>query len=208
MGKGPLFGEYTGVNDFFSPAEYTFMFNDFYKVYVGMTPPVEYWIQRKPWHPEVKERNRLYLWWGVGLTVLMLSFLIPCIYVENKKKKSAREDLYEKLKRLCNPSNFMKPYNKERVDKANSIYQTILDTARYDTTKLMELQRQAFLELGVSMIDETRLDELKKKVNPQNFMNPYDAEKVALANELYSRITKAGLTYEEFVEIEKESKKL
>ena len=39
-------------------------------------------------------------------------------------------------------------------------------------------------------------------------MKPYDAEKVSLANELFSRINKEGLTYEEFVEIEKESEKL
>lgn len=39
-------------------------------------------------------------------------------------------------------------------------------------------------------------------------MKPYNAEKVSLANELFARINKAGLTYEEYVEIEKESKKL
>ena len=39
-------------------------------------------------------------------------------------------------------------------------------------------------------------------------MKPYNAEKVSLANELFARINKTELTYEEYIEIEKESKKL
>ena len=72
----------------------------------------------------------------------------------------------------------------------------------------MALQAQAVNELGIALIDDQLLKRLKEKVNPQRYMKPYDAEKVSLANELFSRINKEELTYEEFVEIEKESEKL
>ena len=39
-------------------------------------------------------------------------------------------------------------------------------------------------------------------------MNPYNAEKVALANELYSILSQDGLTYNEFVNVEERSKQL
>ena len=44
--------------------------------------------------------------------------------------------------------------------------------------------------------------------NPKNFINPYNAEKIALANELYSIVIKENLTYNELVEVDKKSKLL
>lgn len=39
-------------------------------------------------------------------------------------------------------------------------------------------------------------------------MSPYNPDKGALANELYSILTKEGLTYNEMIEVEQKSKKL
>ena len=72
----------------------------------------------------------------------------------------------------------------------------------------MVLQARAVLELGVILIDNEKLKDLKEKVNPQKFMKPYNAEKVKIANDLYSRLAKENLTFDEFIIIEEESKKL
>lgn len=39
-------------------------------------------------------------------------------------------------------------------------------------------------------------------------MKPYNAEKVALANELYSILTREGLTYNELTEVQEKAKQL
>lgn len=50
------------------------------------------------------------------------------------------------------------------------------------------------------------LNELLDKCNPQNFMTPYNYEKVKIANELYPRLLKCeGNDNEELVEIRKEA---
>lgn len=47
---------------------------------------------------------------------------------------------------------------------------------------------------------------MKRKVNPKNFISPYNAEKHALANELYVIITKKELTYSELEYVQEKSK--
>jgi hypothetical protein len=70
------------------------------------------------------------------------------------------------------------------------------------------LQSQAEEELGVSFVDLEMVEKLKKKVNPKRFMKPYNPEKVTLANELYSRLSKENISYKDIIEIEEQSKKL
>ena len=88
------------------------------------------------------------LLWGIGLTILMLGAVIPLTIIHNKKKKIANEGLLDKLKRMCNPANFIKQYDKDKVEKANAIYQQLMSN-NLDNEKLMELQAQAVAELGV-----------------------------------------------------------
>ena len=203
----PLFGDYTNYDKRTSPMEHTYMYNGYYRVFVGRTQPITYSVYRQPWHPEKSEKKKLLLWFGIGITLLMLGAIIPLTVLYKREEKTANEGLQDKLKRLCNPANFIKQYDKDKVEKANAIYQQLL-TGNLDNEKLMALQAQAVNELGIALIDDQLLKRLKEKVNPQRYMKPYDAEKVSLANELFSRINKEELTYEEFVEIEKESEKL
>ena len=130
--------------------------------------------------------------------------------IKNKQEKLKNEPLYDKLKRLCNPSNFIKGnnYDKDKVDKANAIYKRLLEINGENHEVLFEIQQQAVAELGINLINTKKLAELKKKVNPKNYMSPYDAEKVTLANELFAILTKSKLTYNEMVEVEEKSKKL
>ena len=97
---------------------------------------------------------------------------------------------------------------KEKVEKANSIYKTLKDTNPDDKEALDLLQRRASEELGICLINTDQLTELKETVNPKNFMNPYNAEKVALANDLYSILTREGLTYNELTEVQEKAKQL
>lgn len=207
VGKSLFSDSYNNDNDY-SPIQCTFMYNGYYKVFVAQTQPRTYSIVKKPWNPDKKERENLWMYWSLGLTILMLLIVVPLWIINYKRKQRREETLYEKLKRLCNPSNFFKDYNKEKVDKANEIYQRLMEIKSDDKEALMTLQAEAVENLGIVLIDSEKLKDLIEKVNPQRFMNPYDAEKVKTANELYSRLTKKGLTYEEFTEIEEISKTL
>lgn len=189
------------------PYENGWMHNGYYRVFIAATQERHYMIQEKDWAVN-ENRNRLLIWWGISLTVLFLSIIIPLTIKESKVNKRKSETLYQCLCRLCNPSIFMKNYDKEKVDKANEIYQKLMEIKPEDKAALMSLQAEAVANLGVVLIDTEKLKDLTEKVNPQRFMNPYDAEKVKLANDLYSRLTKEGLTYEEFEEIEESSKSL
>lgn len=83
-----------------------------------------------------------------------------------------------------------------------------MNTSPDDKDTLYDLQSQAEEELGVSFVDLEMIEKLKKKVNPMRFMKPYNPEKVTLANELYSRLSKENISYKDIIEIEERSKKL
>lgn len=140
----------------------------------------------------------------------MLIIVIPLGIIENKHNKEKEEGLYDKLKRLCNPSNFINSsnYDKIKVDKANEIYKRILETTPDNKEALDEIQALAVSELGISLINKDKLNELKEKVNPKNYMTPYNPDKVALANELFAILNKEGLTYNEMADVEEKSKQL
>lgn len=181
--------------------------NDYNQVFIAATQPTTYSIQRLDW--AVKEnREDLWLHWGISITALFLLIFIPICVITYKHRKREKETLYEKLKRMCNPINFAKKYDKDMIDKANAIYLKLTETSPDDNEALNELQKRATEDLSINLIDKDKLSELKKKVNPQRFMVPYNAEKVSLANDLYSRLSKEGLTYSEFVDIEEQSKQL
>jgi len=190
-----------------SPINVGGMTNGCYRVFIATTQEKHYKIRENEW--AVKEdRNKLLIWWGLGLTLLFFSVIMPLMFIERKSKKRKSETLYQRLCRLCNPKEFMQNYDKVRVDKANTIYQSLMNTNPDDKETLMEIQDVAVSELGVTLIDMEEVKELKEKVNPKRFLNPYNAEKVALANELYAILSKEGLTYNEFIEVEERAKTL
>ena len=140
----------------------------------------------------------------------LLIVVIPLWIIEAKHNKIKEESLYDKLKRLCNPANFIKGgnYDKEKVDKANVIYKRLMEITAEDKEALEEIRLQAVADLSIILIDSEKLADLKEKVNPKNYLTPYNAEKVALANELFAILSKDGLTYDDFVDVEEKSKQL
>ena len=155
-----------------------------------------------------RDEIKLERWWFSGITVLFLLFIVPLSIMEYKSNKRKAETLRERLLRLCNPQNYMRNYDKEKVDKANCLYQRLLQTKADDKESLMEIQEMAVSELGISFVEKEDLEELKEKVNPMNYMNPYNADKVTLANELYDILCKKDLSYREFVDVTEKSKLL
>lgn len=186
------------------------MSNGFFRVFIGRTQPATYSVKKYEWGPDERDRKKMWLYWSIGLTVLLLLVVIPLWIIGAKRQKIKDESLCDKLKRMCNPTNFMNGanYDKEKVDKANAIYKRLLEVNRDDVEALNELQQQAVAELGINLIDAEKLADLKEKVNPKNYMTPYNSDKVALANELYAILSKEGLTYNEMADVEEKSKQL
>lgn len=189
------------------PYENGWMHNGYYRVFIAATQEKHYMIEEKDWAVN-ENRNHLLLWWGISLTVLFMSLVIPLTIKESKVNKKKSETLHQRLVRLCNPKNFIDNYDKEKVEKANIIYKRLLETTPDNNDDLIEIQMQASSELGINFIDNTELEDLKEKVNPKRFLNPYNAEKVSLANELYAVLAKNNLTYGELMEVKEKSKLL
>ncbi len=125
------------------------------------------------------------------------SIVVP----QTSTQKYNNESTYDRLKRLCNPVNFMENYNKEKVEIANQIYSKLMDS-NFDVE---EIATEAEKRLGIQLVDTFQIEDLKDKLHPKNFMDPYDAQKISLANELYSRIID-NITYSEFVILKNDAK--
>ena len=97
------------------------------------------------------------------------------------------DNLFEELKTKCHPKQFMEPYDHEKVKVANELYARILK-AKDDTKRLEELRNEAMGKLGVKFSSKRLYEKLMRMTNPANFMNPYDAEKVAIANDYYQKV--------------------
>ena len=190
-----------------APTKFTWVHNSYYRVYIAATQDEHFMVKEKAW--VIKEdRKKFLLRWGVGMSVLFLSLIIPITIKDRKANQRRTESLYQRLLRLCNPKEFIRNYDKEKIDKVNGIYQRLMNTRPDDEEALMEILAVAVAELGITPYEPEELEELKEKVNPQNYFTPYDAEKIALANELYAMLTKNGLTYNEFMAVKEKSKLL
>lgn len=179
------------------------MYNRYYRVdnkYV----PIAFWnIVYDVWSdPQTKDRNRIFLY---GLTSPTILFVLLMILLINKRSQLIRfekETIKQRLLRMCHPNNFMTPFDKEKIDKANVLYSKVLEVLDDDRESLKALVDDAMRELSISFIDDNALNKLKKQCNPSDFMNPYNAEKVTLATELFSILNKENLTYSEYCSVE------
>ena len=192
------------------------MYNGYYKVFIESTKWRTYAIERHEEAIKSDNKNRLIVG-GIISSVLFLCILIPLIVKgirnENKKReqkeeyeKKINETIYDKLNNLCNPANFMNPYDKEKVEKANAIYEQLMNIDSSDIETLKKLRQQAIDELNINFINAEYLQNLKLKCNPERFLNPYNAEKVRVANEIYNKLLVNENNIDILEEIEKEIK--
>lgn len=127
---------------------------------------------------------------------------------EKEKILDKTQGLWYVLERKCNPQKYMSPYNKEMVDKANIIYAELQKTDKSDEISLKEIRRRIESELQISFIDKDEIESLKYIANPSNYMQPYNAEKVALANELYAKLQDDTIHIDELDGIKEQVEKL
>lgn len=177
------------------------------RVYIGRAHR-EFWhIVYRVWEdPQAKDRNRILL---LGLIPLTTIFLVAIVLLSIKRKRIRaieNENLKQKLLRLCQPSNFMNPYNKELVDNANALYPQITQCESQE--ELISLADKAQKLLYIQLIEQSELDEYIKLVNPSNYMKPYNAEKIALANELYAILQNKTISYSDFISVKNRAKHL
>ena len=191
------------------PVEATYMYNGYYKVFVAYTQYSTWTIKKWAWGPDVHEKNELMKKWSIGLTIGAIILLLPFIIVNIKRKQKSKESLYNKLLRLCNPSSFVKNFDKNRMDAANDIYQRLISIQnKNDDELLYPLADEASERLSIQLIDPMVIDSLKEQLNPKNFMTPYNSEKIARANELMEKLISSELKYKEFLEIKKHTSEL
>lgn len=108
----------------------------------------------------------------------------------SKSEEKHYESLYEELLEKCNPNNFMQPYDKEKVDTANTIFAELRSNPYATDYELKEVRLKAVQKLGIHISTQRILDYLMKYCDPQRYTDrdPYDAELVNQANALYSQI--------------------
>lgn len=96
--------------------------------------------------------------------------------------------LAEELKTKCNPANYLDPYDPVKVERANAIYATLLNSTD-NLEKLIDIRNQAIKELGIGFSSERVFTKLCHIYDPKQFMGDnYDAELLSVSNKVYSDI--------------------
>ena len=88
---------------------------------------------------------------------------MPANLIENGK---SQESMYDRLKRICNPANYVDNYDKNKVDAANRLYSKLLQINSYDINSVIELVISAEKDLNTNFLDEYQFNSLKKILNP------------------------------------------
>lgn len=189
------------------PIDIGFMYTEYYKVFMRKSQPITFRITKVK-DIEKEEIKKILTTWIIRLTIVFVLLYLLIFIRERKLAILAKEPLHSKLLRLCNPSRFMKPYNKEKVEKANSIYKELVEINENDTDKLKSIRKRAVQELGVNLLNKNEIEMLKEKANPKNFIKPYRPNKIEKANELYDKLLLNNLDIDEIEEIEQQIKEL
>ena len=107
---------------------------------------------------------------------------------EKKPIEGFYASLFDELKEKCDPTCFLKPYDKVKVDIANDIYYEILRNEGNEE-KLKSLRLRAIKELGVKFATAIIYENLMEVCNPENFTGiKYDREKLNSANNFFYQI--------------------
>lgn len=130
-------------------------------------------------------------------------------FVKEKKPIPGNFDsLFEELKVKCNPTKFMEPYDKIKIDIANDIYSQVLKSSEnFDV--LRQLRLRAIRELGIKFSTAKLYENLIEICHPKNFSGDnYDAEKLTEANRLFADIKEYADDVENLERIEHEASSL
>ena len=74
--------------------------------------------------------------------------------------------------------------------------------------ELISYSDQAQALLGITFVSDIELNEAKKLADPANFTNPYNAEKVSKANEIFNILSQPVIKYSVYISAKNQIKEL
>ena len=185
----------------------TYMYNNLYYVFVKVYGRKMYELTlNKDYVEMIKaqyiagKKNQITIvgYVSVGILAIIAILCIIGIYRETKENKKT---LQKRILSKCNPKNYIKKYDGHLLNIANNIYSKALVTDINDNEEILKLASLAEAKLGVVLVYKSDIRALKKKCNPKRFMKPYNPQKVAIANELYTKLKQKKLSCAEYLEI-------
>ena len=179
------------------------MYNSYYRV-DNLREHVHDWILTYNfiYDPKTNDKIEFIKKSEISISVLFFLIMIPLGIMEYRRRLLSKEGLRSRLLRLCNPKLFMKPYDENKVSSAIELYNMILNTQDDDIDDLKRLRKEVCVRLNVNFVDQERRRELRSLSNPKRYLNPYDAEKVKIANDLYTKLEDANIDIDSFENIE------
>ena len=97
-----------------------------------------------------------------------------------------KEYILSLLREKCHPRLFMQPYDAEKVGIANELYSSLKEDCTL--SDLSTILSKAIDKLKIDLDTSQIVSKLLETCSPLNFMEPYNSEKIAKANELYAKI--------------------
>lgn len=187
-----------------------------FNVYLGISNVTQYKLMYDSKYTERKKEeyiSKFGLYVNVAISVievLLLLSLIIHLFRRNKTNQDISVSLLKRVVELSNPKRYLKShlYDKQKVEMANGIFDRAIKTDKNDKETIFSLCKEVEDKFGVSLISHSEIKKLREKCNPKQFMKPYDAEKVSIANELYSRLNSNQISCGEYLEISSQIDKM
>lgn len=104
----------------------------------------------------------------------------------NLRYKIVISQLLSELTEACNPKNYLEPYQPEKVDIANNLYQNLisLDIKRNIYNHLLDIWANAEIKLNIRLSSDIIYHTLSEIYNPHKFVdNGFDANKLKCTNQ-------------------------
>lgn len=173
-----------------------------YKVFLGVSNVTRYSLKYDEDFADNKKKEMASFYKLILLIAICIMETFAILFMRNiiraKKKKSI--PLLKRIITCSHPKRYIKrgKYDKEKLEIANTIYEKAINANEDDEEVIASLCKELEDKLGIYIITHREIEELKKTCNPKHFMNPYDAQKVKIANELYAKLDTDVLSYYDY----------
>lgn len=191
-----------------------YLSNPFCKLWVGYSDDYHFELKLNENYYNSKTtqyaEELLKLHWIISLVigiVLIICFIILLVVSHIDKKKQSVSFL-ERIIKASHPKHFIENYDKDKLEAANIIFDKASKTSENDKECIALLCTEVEEKLGISLLTKREIEKLRAKCNPKHFMKPYDAQKVSIANELYSRLNSNQISCGEYLEISSQIDKM
>lgn len=154
-----------------------------------------------------ESRNKVTTAFFIAISILLI-FLVVLLVFNARVHKRIKQTALQRIIRHSKPNLYLKEYDCKKVEIANSIYKKALSTDESDESAILELCDRIENDLGVTLIEKTEIRDLQNRCNPKKFINPYNAEKLEKANNLFAILQEGVIGYRSLVAIRKEVDKL